>query len=106
MSENNNICEYISQGNINFIIIKNTMKNKSDEENIEEALKLCHKINKYDNLNMNILFINNVIDKDERKDTSSFEKNINEAREIKLKNENVNIILLKNIVKLGSDKDD
>ena len=89
-------CEFQNQGNINFIIIKN----------VEESLKLCDKFDEYSNLNMNIIFIHNIIIYDDNEERNGIEKDSKENYEkekIKLKNNNVNITLLKNIINVRGE---
>ncbi|HDK7156351.1 TPA: hypothetical protein PTV43_001477 [Clostridium botulinum] len=100
-------CEFQNQGNINFIIIKNSKSVLNYNEYVEESLKLCDKFDEYSNLNMNIIFIHNIIIYDDNEERNGIEKDSEENYEkekIKLKNNNVNITLLKNIINVRGER--
>lgn len=99
-------CEFQNQGNINFIIIKNSESVLNYNKYVEESLKLCDKFDEYSNLNMNIIFIHNIIIYDDNEERNGIEKDSKENYEkekIKLKNNNVNITLLKNIINVRGE---
>lgn len=105
MLNNDSICEFSNQGNVNFIIIKNSKIALTSDEYVEDAIKLCDKFDEYSNLNMNVIFINNIIENDD-KESNGIEEDKKEnytTEEIKLKNHNINIVLLKNIIKIRGD---
>ncbi|WP_027624014.1 hypothetical protein [Clostridium lundense] len=105
MLEKDSICEFSNQGNINFIVIKNSKRTLTSEEYVEDAMKLCDKFDEYSNLNMNVIFINNIIENDDKEsnDTEEDKKENCTIEEFKHKNHNINIVFLKNIIKIRGD---
>ena len=99
MSFSADISQLITQGNINFIIIRNSQKPLKYEEYIDEALNLYNRMSNCDNLNMNILFIHNILqDASRTNDSETYEIQSYEADKNKALNSNINIIILKNIL--------
>ncbi|KAJ52543.1 hypothetical protein BD780_000785 [Clostridium tetanomorphum] len=101
--ESDSRCEFLDQENINFVIIKNSQMSLTSEEYIEDAMKLCDGFDKYSNLNMNIIFIHNIIDDGESSEMQEKENEKNTTEEIELENNNVNILILKNIINIRRD---
>ncbi|WMJ80543.1 hypothetical protein RBU49_17340 [Clostridium sp. MB40-C1] len=106
MEKEDYTCQFADQGNINFIIIKNSQSALSHKEYVEESLKLCDKFKGYSNLNMNIIFIHNIIDKEGKKynDMEEYENKDYKTEEIKLNNNNINVMILKNVINVKQVK--
>ena len=96
----NNLNSISNQGNINLIITKNSELDIPYDEFINEGLKVFDKYGSFSNLNMNIIFINNIIisNEDSVNSIEEHENTSTKSKELKLKNNNLNILVIKNLI--------